>query len=112
MKKYFGTINGNGDALAKKIGGRMTEKQRIRAIELHNGDELFCSVDALDTRPCVGGYVKLDKGFEIVMRPTTKGYYAIVTKIVKSNPEKRWWQFWVKREILGYVLRIVGNEED
>lgn len=83
-----------------------------REIELHNGDELFCSIDMFDRLLYLGERVKLNKGLQIVMWVTTKDADAIVTKIVKSNPEKRWWQFWVKQEFLGYVLRIVGNEEN
>ena len=80
----------------------------VRAIELHDGDELFCSVDIFDTKVCLGQRIKLNKGFEIAMQwSTVDDTYAIVSRIVKSNPDKRWWQFWVKQEILGYILRIV-----
>ena len=78
-----------------------------RIIELHYGDEIFCYPDTLDVQPRLGDYIKLNKGFEVAMSPISDDTHAIVIKIIKSNPDKRWWQFWVKQEILGYILRVV-----
>lgn len=84
----------------------------FRAFELHDGDELFCSTNTFEIKLSLGMYIKFNKGFEVAMRPIENEAYAIVTKIIKSHPEKRWWQFWIKREIIGYILRIVENKED
>lgn len=79
-----------------------------KVIEFNNGDELFCSKDAFDTELSLGECVTLNKGFKV-----TANHYimqdvsAIVIEVIKSNSEKKQWQFWMKQEVIGYMLRVI-----
>ena len=80
------------------------EITRPRLYELHSGDVLYCNTKFIE---------KLGHDYNLILGENIYIINCITAKVVKvfkeKNPNKKWWQFWIKQEeiVTGYHLEII-----
>lgn len=79
-----------------------------RAVELCTGDIIHLSKSENTPQLKLGDMYNLETGTKIAwVYKTSHPAKGQVVEVIKNPPIKKWYQFWIKQQVVGYNIQIL-----
>jgi len=79
-----------------------------RAVELHTGDIISLLKTENVPQLKLGDIYNLETGTKIALAyETSHPAKGQVVEVIKNPPIKKWYQFWIKQQVVGYNIQIL-----